>query len=64
MGKQKCPRCEGPIPNAVYEGQYPGALSRTDNKTEICSQCGQDEAFEQMAGRLRPRKLWGVLSDG
>jgi hypothetical protein len=25
---------------------YPGAISRKDNKTEICSQCGEDEAME------------------
>lgn len=58
MDKQSCPRCEGPIPNRLHEGQYPGALSRTDNETEICSQCGHDEAWEQMAGVLRPREHW------
>jgi hypothetical protein len=29
---------------------YPGALSRSDNKTEICSDCGVDEAMLQWAG--------------
>jgi hypothetical protein len=58
MGEHDCPRCEGPIPTALHKGQYPGALSRTDNETEICSQCGQDEAWEQMAGVLRPREKW------
>lgn len=43
----KCPRCKGYIPNNVDIGQYCGALSRLDNKTEICSACGQDEALEQ-----------------
>ena len=42
-----CPRCGGGIPNDVFRGQYPGALSRADNKTEICSGCGTDEAVEQ-----------------
>jgi hypothetical protein len=28
------------------EGKYPGALSRRDNKTEICSACGVDEAIQ------------------
>lgn len=35
-----CPRC-----HKEYDG-YP-AISREDNKTEICSQCGQDEALVQ-----------------
>lgn len=39
-----CPRCAGPIPNAKTPGQYPGALSRKDNRTEICSECGGLEA--------------------
>ena len=34
----KCPRCSKTVTD------YP-ALSRTDNKTEICSQCGTDEAM-------------------
>lgn len=33
-----CPRC------GKETNDYP-ALSRTDNKTEICSQCGTDEAM-------------------
>lgn len=41
-----CPLCGGPIPNALYEGKYSGALSRRDNKTEICSDCGVREAIE------------------
>ena len=36
--KTKCPRCE-----RKYRG-YP-ALSRKDNKTEICSDCGVAEAL-------------------
>lgn len=47
--KPICPRCNGLIPNSVYAGQYPGALSRLDNTTEICSDCGFDEAMEQVA---------------
>lgn len=49
MGRVKsliCPRCEGFIPNNDTPGKYPGAISRLDNKTEICSGCGQDEALE------------------
>lgn len=37
--KKKCPKC-----NQYYSG-YP-AISRKDNKTEICSECGMKEAFE------------------
>lgn len=63
-----CPRCEGYIPSNDAPGAYPGALSRTDNETEICSQCGVEEALI-----IRPPKSewpvteseWPVtLSDG
>lgn len=43
-----CPRCKGHIPNDQTPGKYPGALSRVDNKTEICSSCGTDEAMFNM----------------
>lgn len=39
-----CPRCGGQMPNAMHPGRYPGALSRWDNKTYICSGCGEEEA--------------------
>jgi len=41
-----CPRCGGWIPNNATPGAYPGAVSRTDNQTEVCSECGQKEAME------------------
>lgn len=64
----QCPRCGGPVPNMKFVGQYPGALSRTDNKTEICSNCGHLEAMEQMAPRssamgrerITPQTEWFV----
>lgn len=40
-----CPRCGGGIPNNATPGKYVGALSRVDNKTEICSSCGTNEAM-------------------
>lgn len=40
-----CPRCEGYIPNNDNPGAYPGAVSRVDNTTEICSACGVEEAI-------------------
>lgn len=39
-GEKKCPRCKQP----VYG--YP-ALSRVDNYTYICSDCGNEEAMRQ-----------------
>lgn len=54
-----CPRCLGFIPNDILPGAYPGALSRTDNATEICSDCGAQEAIEQAFGAgLRPQDKW------
>lgn len=40
-----CPRCEGYIPNNDNPGAYPGAVSRVDNATEVCSACGVEEAI-------------------
>jgi uncharacterized protein with PIN domain len=48
-----CPRCEGFIPNNDTPGAYPGALSRLDNKTEICSECGTIEAMLDWQGELK-----------
>lgn len=56
-----CPRCLGAVPNAAHPGKYPGALSRTDNKTEICSDCGVREALEQHSvGQPAPQEKWGI----
>lgn len=56
-----CPRCLGLIPNAEFAGMYPGALSRTDNKTEICSECGQMEAIEDYTnGAPNSQSTWMV----
>jgi len=47
LNKMICPRCNSSqIPNNETPGAYPGALSRADNKTEICSRCGSHEAAE------------------
>lgn len=46
MTKPICPACGGYIPNNLTPGAYIGALSRRDNKTEICSDCGTREALE------------------
>ena len=46
MEIKMCPICAEPIPNRLHAGEYCGALSRRDNKTEICSECGVMEAIE------------------
>lgn len=51
--KHICPRCNGGIPNNERIGEYCGALSRLDNATEICSECGEDEAMQEyLFGRV------------
>lgn len=40
-----CPLCQGYIPDNKRPGSHPGAISRVDNKTEICSTCGTLEAI-------------------
>jgi len=45
MNPPICPVCDGFIPNNLRPGAYPGAISRLDNETEICSDCGQKEAM-------------------
>ena len=44
-----CPWCKHYIPNDATPGAYPGAISRLDNATEICSDCGTAEAIAQFA---------------
>lgn len=60
VGVSLCPRCGGYIPNDERPGEYPGAMSRTDNKTEICSKCGTDEAIEEMLGCLKWQNEWKI----
>jgi hypothetical protein len=57
-GVKKCPRCDHYIPNDDNPGAYPGALSRTDNKTEICSPCGQAESIEDYLTSVMPQSQW------
>lgn len=52
IAKPICPRCGGFIPNNERPGEYPGALSRVDNETEICSACGVAEAMQGLLERL------------
>jgi hypothetical protein len=50
MEPKTCPKCSGWIPNNKTPGAYAGAISRRDNKTEICSACGTMEALEDFFG--------------
>lgn len=43
-----CPTCGGDVPNTEHKGKYPGALSRVDNETEICSRCGLSEGVSRV----------------
>ncbi len=69
-----CPRCcHGMF--AAYDGKLdrkqskakaeqwwpmPPALSRTDNKTYVCSPCGTEEALEDaLSGAVMAREDWG-----
>ena len=52
-----CPRCKNYIPNNESPGAWPGALSRRDNKTEVCSDCGVAEAMEDFASALKAGTL-------
>lgn len=54
-----CPRCGV---RELPDG-YPGALSRADNATELCSPCGNEEAFEDMYGRATPTNLWPIKQE-
>lgn len=49
-----CPRCGGAVPNEAFKGEYPGALSRFDNQTYVCSDCGTSEAMFQFVNRGMP----------
>jgi len=47
----KCPKCKNEIVG------YP-AISRRDGKTEICSDCGMNEALEDMEKALGLKKVF------
>lgn len=47
-GRPICPICNGFIPNNAHPGEYIGALSHVDNKTEICSECGTREGLANL----------------
>ena len=51
-GLRRCPKCR-----LLYEG-YP-AVSRRDNKTEICPNCGRAEAVEDYVNWRREEEAKG-----
>jgi hypothetical protein len=67
-----CPRCHVNrympyVPGQVREldDPAPPALSRVDNATHICSQCGDAEAMNDFAGLpLPPKEDWPVVVPG
>ena len=50
--KRVCPMC-----GKEYSG-YP-AISRTDNRTEICSECGEEEALKAFLAYKEKQKVRG-----
>lgn len=68
-----CPRCESrrympygqsraPQGGNIQSIAHPPALSRMDNKTYICHDCGNDEAMRDMQGMAPiPPTEWPVL---
>jgi hypothetical protein len=58
-----CPMCPNLIPSNEHAGQYAGALSRRDNKTEICSDCGRREAIEDFLGMETCPNCWEVITE-
>lgn len=62
MTDPTCPRCLGYIPNNDAPGAYLGALSRTDNQTEICSPCGTEEAWDSFTCAVLTQDDWPVKS--
>ena len=60
---EKCPICGGAIPNALHEGEYAGALSRVDNETEICSECGFMEAMQGFYKNIEAAEIAVEIAD-
>lgn len=52
-----CPRCQ----TQELPVDYPSAISRYDNKTKICSNCGTDEALMMfVTGFIAPPSSWPI----
>ena len=60
-----CAICEGPIPNALEEGEYPGALTKFlngYNGYELCSICGDAEGMAWNFGNrnIKWHMIWSI----
>lgn len=64
MTNTTCPRCLHQIPNDKTPGAYMGAVSRRDNKTEVCSACGTEEAMIQFGGGSLDDEQWPLGNVG
>ena len=54
MPSGDCPRC-------IYPMSRHPALSRTDDKTDVCGNCGLEEAIEVFTkGQCSPQDRWPV----
>ena len=51
MSMDVCPRCESTL---LHVKRAMDALSRRDNKTYVCSACGEDEAVLDLLIRVTP----------
>lgn len=60
LDEHTCPRCLEGIPNNTHRGLYVGALSRTDNTTMICSECGLLEALDDFSGKQLTKDNWAI----
>lgn len=63
MENKICPRCKE---NYLEDLEVLNALSRRDNETYICSECGIDEAMEDYFGLTTKNTKWlkEVKKDG
>jgi DNA-directed RNA polymerase subunit RPC12/RpoP len=52
MAANVCPRCESRL---LHSERAMDALSRRDNKTYVCSPCGEDEAVLDLMCEIAPR---------
>jgi hypothetical protein len=57
---EQCPRCEG---DKLHPEKVLNALSRRDNETYICSDCGTEEALFDYAIHQSLIKLAGLIQE-
>lgn len=61
MDTKRCVRCGEVPPDSDPWHRGVGALSRTDNRTYICSRCGTSEALQDFSGEgLTPQNQWPI----